>query len=106
MKLLQACVQHGATETIKLFYLFLSAQEQKEKFSQSLKFSSVINDHKRSSSDAGVSYTTRPNRERRVARRREIGHQRIDLQEIGDVRENGIQRALVRKPYLVNDIEL
>ncbi len=59
----------------------------------------VINVHKRSSSDAGVSYHhVRPNRNRRAARRKEYqGYQIIDQEGVsmGEVRSKNIQSVLV-----------
>ena len=58
----------------------------------------MINVHKRSSSDAGVSYHVRPNRNRRAARRKEYqGYQIIDQEGVsmGDGRSKNIQNVLV-----------
>ena len=54
------------------------------------------NVHKRSSSDAGVSYNVRANRDRR-ARRKELGFQIIDQQgvSLADGRTKNIQSVLV-----------
>jgi hypothetical protein len=53
------------------------------------------NTHKRSSSDAGVSYHVRPNR--RALRRKEIGYQIIDQEgvSLADGRSKNIQSVLV-----------
>ena len=53
--------------------------------------------HKRSSSDAGVSYHMRPNRDRRALRRRDVGYQIIDQEGVSmsDGRSKNIQSVLV-----------
>ena len=53
------------------------------------------NVHKRSSSDAGVSYNVRPNRDRRAARRKEIGYQIIDQEGLSDGQSKNFQSVLV-----------
>ena len=55
------------------------------------------NVHKRSSSDAGVSYHIQQHRERKARRRKELGFQIIDQQgvSIADGRSKNIQSVLV-----------